>query len=54
MFLSTVWGELNKEFPGIFITVLEFQAMNLKYFSGSFLFGLEGKAYTKTHLLRCN
>lgn len=42
MYLTTVRGKLTKEFPGIFIIVLELQAMKLKYFSGSFLLGEEG------------
>lgn len=54
MYLATVRGKLTKEFPGIFITVLELQAMNLKYLSRSFLCGLERKAYTKAHILSCN
>lgn len=28
--------------------------MNLSYFSGSLLSGLERKAYTKAHILSCN
>lgn len=38
MYLTTVKGKLSKEFPGIFIIVLELQAMKFKDFSGSFIF----------------
>jgi len=50
MCLATVRGKLTKEFPGIFMTLLELQAVNLQYFSGSFLFGLE----RRSHILSCN
>lgn len=54
IYLATVRGKLTKEFPGIFISVLELQAINFKYFSESFLFGLERNAHTKAHILSCN
>lgn len=46
MYLTPLGKKLSKEFPGVFIPV---QAMNLKYFSGILLFGLEKAAYTKAH-----
>lgn len=49
MYLTPLGKKLSKEFPGVFIPVLELQTMNLKYFSGILLFGLEKAAYTKAH-----